>query len=157
MNAAEYVFEPHTFDMAACIGATFIWDGFRPTLHRLKDAIRPNGKLVVGEAHWLTTHVPPEFAKTQPEFCQEHELLQMAHAEQLEFEFVVRASHDDWDHYEASNWRGLLRWLEENPQHPNHAEVLEHLHSSQNEYLRYGRAYLGWAMYVLRALGPYQT
>jgi ubiquinone/menaquinone biosynthesis C-methylase UbiE len=103
MNGAEYAFEPHTFAVAACLGATFIFEGFRPTLRRLQEAIHPDGQLVVGEAHWLTTRAPPEFAKTQPEFYQE-------------------------------------------------AEVLEHLYSSQDEYLRYGRAYLGWAMYVLQAI-----
>jgi len=59
----------------------------------------------------------------------------------------------DWDRYEADNWHGLIRWLEENPDHPERGEVVEHLQKSQDEYLRYGREYLGWAMYVLAPRG----
>ena len=61
----------------------------------------------------------------------------------------MRASHDDWDHYEAENWRGLLRWIDENPNHPERQQVIEHLHQSQDEYTRYAREYFGWAIYVL--------
>ena len=50
-NAAEYRFEKHAFDVAACIGATFIWDGYRLTIRKMKEAIRPDGKLVIGEAY----------------------------------------------------------------------------------------------------------
>lgn len=48
--------------------------------------------------------------------------------------------------YEADNWYGLIRWLEENPEHQ---EVIDHLHKTQDEYLRYIREYMGWAIYVL--------
>lgn len=44
-NAAAYGFEPHTYDVAACIGATFIWDGFQAAIRHMKEAIRPHGKL----------------------------------------------------------------------------------------------------------------
>jgi hypothetical protein len=42
------------------------------------------------------------------------------------------------------NW-----WIEGNPDHPEREEVVRHLHKSQEEYLSYGRQYLGWAMFVL--------
>ena len=148
-NAAEYAFEPHTYDVAACIGATFIWDSFQAAIGHMKAAIRPNGKLAVGEAHWRSANIPPEYAQTQPIFHHEYELAQLARTEGFDLEYLVRASHSDWDRYESDNWYGLVRWLEANPDHPAHAEVAEHLHSSQDEYLRYGREYLGWAMYVL--------
>jgi len=78
--------------------------------------------------------------------------LQIAREEGFDFEYVVRASHDDWDHYEADNWRGLVRWIEDNPNHPEKSEVIEHLRKSQNEYTRYGREYFGWAIYVLNPI-----
>jgi hypothetical protein len=80
------------------------------------------------------------------------QLLQMARQEDLEVEYVVRASQDDWDHYEANNWRGLLAWIEENPGHPELQEVIDHLHESQDEYFRYGRAYFGWAIYLMSSV-----
>ncbi len=148
-NAAEYPFEQHAFDVAACIGATFIWDGFRPTIRKMKEAIRPAGKLVVGEAYWLKRTVPPEFAQQETSVLTEYQLLHMMREEAFDLQYVVRASHDDWDRYESDNWRGLIRWIKENPSHPGRQEVIDHLHTSQDEYLSYSREYFGWALYVL--------
>jgi len=63
-QAAEYEFEAQAFDAATCIGASFVFGGYRPTIAALK-------------------------------------------------------------------------------------AVIDHLHKVQDDYLTYGRAYLGWAMYVL--------
>ncbi len=148
-KGAEYRFEPGSFDYAACIGATFIWDGYKPALQALKQAIRPGGKLLVGEAYWLKDSVPPDLAQAQTSIRSESWLLQTTWEEGLEVEYVVRASHDDWDTYEAGNWYGLARWIEENPTHPERQEVIDALHESQAEYFRYGREYFGWAIYLL--------
>ena len=150
MDGANYPFEPHTFDVAACIGATFIWGGFQPALQRLREAITPTGRLAVGEAYWRVSNVPPDFSRKQTSIWAEYELFHMAWAEGLEVEYVIRASQDDWDRYEAGNWRGLLAWIAENPDHPEKAQVLQHLHESQDEYARLAREYFGWAMYVLK-------
>ena len=50
---------------------------------------------------------------------------------------------------DADNWRGFLAWLRDNPDASEHGEVAAHLRESQAEYTRYGREYLGWALYVL--------
>jgi len=147
-NAKEYRFEPYSFDAATCIGATFIWDGFGPTLHALRSAIRANGKVAVGEAFWLHDSIPAAYARAE-NLQTEFELLQAARQEGYDLEYIVRASHDDWDNYESGNWYGLLRWLEENPQHLERQEVIHHLRSSQEEYLRYARQNFGWAIWVL--------
>jgi len=147
-NAAGYAFEPYAFDVAACIGASFIWNGYRPALGKLKEAIKPNGKVAIGEPSWRTTAVPPEYSRNETVHT-EYELLRIAREEGFDFEYVVRAGHDDWDHYEAGNWRGLVCWIDENPDHPERQQVIEHLHQSQDEYTRYAREYFGWAIYVL--------
>ena len=148
-KGAEYPFEPGSFDYAACVGATFIWGGYKPALEALKQAIRPGGKLIVGEAYWLKDSVPSELAQSQTDFHSESWLLKTTWEAGLEVEYVVRASHDDWDAYEAGNWYGLLRWINENPAHPERQEVIDFLHDSQAEYFRYGREYFGWALYLL--------
>jgi len=62
---------------------------------------------------------------------------------------MVRSSPDDWDSYEAGNWHGLVRWLEENPEHPDRPEVLTHLRKIQDDYFEFGRRYFGWAVFIL--------
>mgnify|MGYP005847570893 CR=1 FL=1 len=147
-DAARHQFEKRSFDVAVCLGASFIWDGFRPTVQAMRSAIKLEGNLVVGEPHWLHDHVPPEYVCQEQSFHSERELLQIVREEGFDLLYVVRASHDDWDRYQSDNWYGLVHWLQDNQDHPERQEVLEHLHSSQDEYFRYGRQYLGWAIYL---------
>jgi len=146
---ADYVFEECSFDVATCIGATFIWGGYKPTVQAMKRAIRSNGRLGIGETYWLSDHVPPEYAQRETHAHTVQELLQITRDEGFDLESIVRASPDDWDQYNSDNWYGLIRWLEENPSHADYAQVFQHLRSSQDDYLQFARQYMGWAMYSL--------
>lgn len=152
-DGASYPFARNAFDVAVCSGATFIWDGFAASIRAMREAIKDSGRLVIGEAYWLTDQMPSDFRLQQKEVNMEVDLLKMAHEEGFDFEYMLRASHDDWDRYEAGNWYGLVRWIGENPDHPERQEVIDHLHQSQDEYLRYGRQYFGWAIYILSPMG----
>ena len=149
-SGSEYEFEKGTFDVAANIGATFIWGGFRNTVKAMKEAIHEKGKLIIGEPYWITEKVPAEYKNKYNDFHTEYELLKIAREEGFDFQYMVRSSHDDWDTYEASNWYGLTRWLDENPDHPERQDVIDRLHKIQDEYFKYGREYLGWAIYILK-------
>ena len=148
-SGSEYNFEPHSFDVAACLGASFIWGGYLQTIRAMKRAICPGGKLIIGEPYWLKEPVPQEYLRQEEDVHTEYQLLEIARQEGFDFEYMLRANQDDWDRYEAGNWYGLMHWIEENPEHPERQQVIEHLRSSQDEYLRYGREFLGWAIYVL--------
>jgi SAM-dependent methyltransferase len=148
-NGAEYPFEKGHFNVACCIGATFIWKGYEQTIHAMKEAIVPGGRLVIGEPYWNKGDVPAEYVASISPIHNEFKLLETARREGFDLEYVVRASQDDWDTYEAGNWFGSTRWLEENPTHPERQQVIDHLHKTQDAYFRYGREYLGWAMYIL--------
>jgi SAM-dependent methyltransferase len=153
-NAAEYVYAPHSFDAAVCLGASFIWKRFPDAIHAMKPALRPGGRLAIGEPYWLSDAIPAEYKVRYPDFYFESELLAMIRQEGFELEYVLHASTDDWDRYESDNWMGLVRWLEETPDHPEREQVVEHLHAAQEDYLRFGRQYLGWGVYMLAPHGP---
>ena len=148
-SAADYAFTPHSYDVATCLGASFIWGGYSPAVRHLLTAIRPGGYIILGEPYWRTSSIPPDYARAEATIYTEYELLQMTRQAGLDLVTVVRASHDDWDRYESGNWAGLARWLAENPTHPERDQVLDHLRSSQDEYTRLAREYFGWAMLVL--------
>jgi len=153
-DASKYRFQKGAYDFAVCIGASFIWGGFGPTVRKLKLAVRPGGKIAVGEPYWNKTPAPKQYIKRLEGFTMytEHELLGLARSEGYDFEYIVRTSLDDWDRYETGNWHGLHRWLGENPRHPDRQQVIDWLHKNQEEYLRWGREYLGWAIYLMRPL-----
>ena len=108
-NGAEYEFEEHAYDVAACIGATFIWDGFGPAIRAMGRAICHEGKLAVGEAYWLTAHIPHEYVQQEPHFHTEVELLHIARQEGFDFEYLVRARQlISMSHARLSTWRPCL-------------------------------------------------
>jgi protein-L-isoaspartate O-methyltransferase len=150
-DGSKFEFEKGAYDVAACIGASFIWGDFTSTIKAMKEAISENGKLVIGEPYYLKEPVPAEYEEGQG-FHSEYELVQIARDEGFDFEYMVRASSDDWDRYEATNWKGLVKWLEENPTHPEKQQVIDWFYKTQDEYLKYGREYLGWAVYILNPI-----
>ncbi len=145
----DYECQPGSFDFAACIGASFVWGGYRQALQAMREVIHPQGKILIGEPYWLLETAPPDLAQAQVEIHSEAWLLRTTRQEGFDIQYVIHSSHEDWDRYEAGNWDGLLRWIEANPDHPERQQVIDHLHESQEEYFTYGRAYFGWALYLL--------
>jgi len=147
-KGAEYEFEKNSFDVAVCLGASFIWNGFRPTLKALKTAVKPGGKIMIGEPYLKSGDAPQEIMQ-EGTVHSEAELLEIINGEGYELSYMIRSNYDDWTRYEAGNWEGLLAWLGENPDHPERNKVLKWLHKTQDDYFRFGRKYLGWAIYIL--------
>jgi len=145
----DYRVDGQQFDAVTCLGATFIWGGYQQTIRAMRRALCKGGRLGIGEQYWLSSSAPPTYVQHESSTYSEVELLQFTRQEGFDVERIVRASHEDWDAYEGGRWHGLIRWLEENPHHADRAQVIERLRSMQEEYLRFGREYLGWAIYVL--------
>jgi ubiquinone/menaquinone biosynthesis C-methylase UbiE len=154
--AGDYVFEEGAFDAATCIGATFAFGGFQQTIQTLKRAINPQGRLGIGETFWLSNHVPPQYAQKQTTTYTEPELAQFARNEGFELEYLIRSSRDDFDRYVSDSWYGLIRWLEENPNHSDYEQVFKFYRCDQDDYLRFQSQCMGWAMYCLAPLKPHQ-
>ncbi len=147
-NGREYKFIPKSYHVAAAIGTSFIWTEFRGTIRALKETLTPDGKVIIGEPYWKTELTPPEYRSVE-NLYSERELLRITREEGYDIEFVIPASQEDWDNYETGNWIGFLKWIEENPTHPERQQVIDHLHKSQDEYFTYLRKYLGWALFIL--------
>jgi len=147
-KGADYDFEKNAFDAAACVGASFIWDGFEPTVKALKTAIKPPGRILIGEPYWKTDRIPAEY-EGRTGIHSELQLLEIVHKHDLDIEYIIRSSDDDWARYEALNWKGLIAWLEENPDHEDKQAVIDWLRKTQDDHFRFGREHLGWALYFL--------
>jgi hypothetical protein len=97
----------------------------------------------------LSNRVDPEYAQKQTTTHTEPVLAQFTRDEGFELEYIIRASRDDWDRYISDSWYGLIRWLEENPIHPDHEQVFKYFRTDQDDYLQFQSQYMGWAMYCL--------
>jgi SAM-dependent methyltransferase len=152
-DAGEYAAEPGGFDVACCIGATWIGGGLVGTAALLRPAIREGGRILIGEPYWIDP-APNEAATSHgfrpDEFVSLDGTLDRLDEAGLELVEMVLASSDDWDRYEARQWRTVAAWLAANPGHPEHEGMRRFLVDGRRWYLRWGRRYLGWGVFVTR-------
>jgi len=153
-EAANYPFPAASFDVASCIGATWIGQGLVGTMGLLRPALRDRDSLMlIGEPYWIAP--PPE--EVYACMGEDHEVftslagtLTRFEAACMELVEMVLADHHGWDRYEAMHWIALSDWLRDNPHDPD-AEAFRQIHEhSRRDYLTHLRRYLGWGVFVLR-------
>ncbi len=152
-DAAAFVAESPSFDVACCIGATWIGNGIAGTVDLLRPAIRNGGRILIGEPYWIEP--PPSAAVTERGFAPDEFVSLEATMDRLgeaglELVEMVLASPDDWDRYEARQWRTIATWLAANPDHAEHDDMRRFLDDKRRTYLRWDRRYLGWGVFVTR-------
>lgn len=150
-SGSEYDGEPGSFDAALCLGASWIWGGFRGTLHALSAWARPDGLVVCGEPFWVRGPSAGYLAASglrAESFGTHAGNVEAGVGLGLRFLHAIVASHDDWDRYEGYQWYAVERWARGNPDDPEREEILATARKARDRYLRWGRAELGWAVYI---------
>jgi SAM-dependent methyltransferase len=154
-DATGYVAD-EKFDVAACVGATWIGGGVAGTIELLARSLRTGGIILIGEPYWR--QLPPTedvargcLANSIFDFLMLPELL--ASFGHLGYDVVemVLADQDGWDRYEAAKWLTMRRWLEANPDDEFAKDVRAKLTSEPERYAAYTREYLGWGVFALMA------
>lgn len=108
------------FDIAACVGATWIAGGVAGTIKQLEQSLKPGGILLIGEPYWRQMPATEEIAMacgaasvadflSLPELVSSFDLLGYDVVE------MVLADQEGWDRYEAAKWLTMRRWLKANP------------------------------------------
>jgi len=153
-DAADYPQDYHEFDVVCCLGATWIGGALTGTLDLMRTALKPQGGvLVVGEPYWHDD--PPawvlEAQGYEPGlFTTLEGTLDRFETANFALVEMVLSSLDDWDRYEASQWKAVHDYLAHNPDDPQAAELREWFARRRRAYLTSGRRYLGWGVFVLR-------
>ncbi|MBA2478227.1 MAG: class I SAM-dependent methyltransferase [Sporichthyaceae bacterium] len=155
-DAGRYVTGGEPYDVVACIGASWIADGLPGTLDLLRQSVRPDGVVLVGEPYW--TEDPPAEALDAVDAAPALFTTLAGTGERFEqagydlVEMVV-ADGDSWDRYAASQWWTLAEWLRANPDDARAPAVRAFRDDARRSHLAYVRRYLGWGVFVLRPLG----
>ena len=151
MDGAEYHPVAGAFDLASCLGASWTFGGFRPTLRYLAYAARPGGCVLVGEPFWKKEPQDEYLAwsgMTRDEFGSHAGNVEAGQAEGLIPLLALVSSGDEWDRYETLQWRAAARFADSHPDDPDVPELLDRIEKSRREYLSWGRDTLGWALYL---------
>ena len=157
MDGAQYVPEtPESFDLVACIGASWVFGGHRGTLAALWKMAAPESWVVVGEPYWRQE--PEEeyleaIGLARDDFGTHERNAEVGREQGLEMVYTLVSSQDDWDRYEGLQWYAAETWASEHRDDPDVRAVLKRVRESKAAYLRWGRETLGWAIYVFRKGG----
>jgi SAM-dependent methyltransferase len=150
-DGSEYTGEPSSFDAAVCLGASWIWDGLEGTLRALSSWAKPGGLVVVGEPFWRSgpSREHLEAAELTEESFGTHEgNAQTGLGLGLGLLYTIVSSEDDWDRYESLQWYAAERYATRNPDDPDLPELMARIREERDNYLRWGRQEIGWAVYL---------
>jgi len=147
-DASVVEIEAEAYDVAICLGASFVWDDLHGTLPQLRRAARAGGYVVVGEPYWRHWPLPAGIADDG--YVTLQETAQRFRAAELIVETLIDSSLDDWDRYETLHWRALEEWLGEHPDDPDAREIRRRYEANRDDYLGWQRELLGWAIFAAR-------
>lgn len=155
MDAADFkVAEPHSLDLASCIGASWVFGGHANTLGVLAGMVKPGGWVIVGEPYWRQEPAGDFLAASgcaREEFGSHFSNAEAGEQQRLELVHTFVSSQDDWDQYEGLQWFSAADYARTHPDDPDLAELAERVSKAKTAYLRWGRDTLGWAIYLFRA------
>lgn len=157
MDGAEFKPEqPVSFNLAACIGASWIFKGHNETLKTLKSWVIPGGWVVVGEPFWVQN---PSQEYLEALGCQREsfgthaENVELGEKHGLQLVHTIVSDKDDWDQYEGMQWLAADEYVRQNPGDPDTTELMNRVTSDKSNYLKWGRDSLSWAIYVFKCNG----
>jgi SAM-dependent methyltransferase len=149
--------EPHNFDLASCIGASWVFGGQAGTLEALIRMVKPGGWVVVGEPYWLQ-EPSEDYLKAsgvgREDFGNHFSNAEAGERRGLDLVHTIVSCKDDWDTYEGLQWYATAEYARTHPDDPDLAEVALRVEKARATYLRWGRDTLGWAIYMFRRRNP---
>jgi SAM-dependent methyltransferase len=148
-DASHEAFPAASYDAALCIGASFVWGSLAGTLDALEPVVRPGGHVVVGEPFWRRLPLPDDYEDRNDPLTTLEGTVAIFESGSLRAVAVIASSEDDFDRYETLHWHAVETWLAESVADDPHAPEVRVLHErAKRVYLRHGREYLGWALFV---------
>lgn len=144
---------PGSFDLTLCLGASWVFGGYRGTLGALASATAAGGCVVVGEPFWRRPPPPDYLAHVEwaaDTFATHAGNVQIGVAEGLLPLSTVVSNDDDWDQYQGLQWRAAERYARAHPDDPDVPDLLARQRHSRDLYLRWERDILGWAVYLFQ-------
>jgi cyclopropane fatty-acyl-phospholipid synthase-like methyltransferase len=157
-DARKAQLEPASFALAAAVGASGIFGGYRQTLRALARLVRPDGLVLFGEGYWRQEPSAGYLAALGAELEELTTFagtVEAAAAEGLDLVEALESSPRDWEQYERAWAENGERWAASHPEHPERDEFRAWIREGADRFERLGgRETLGFALFLFRKRGP---
>ena len=154
MNGADYKPEKlESYDLVACIGASWIYGGHRETLKALTEMAASRSWIIVGEPYWKkepSVDFLDAIGEKRSNYGTHYENMMVGKELGLNLVYTLVSNQDDWDRYEGLQWYAAEEWASENPGDLDVEEVLKRVRNNKENYLKWGRETFGWSIYVFK-------
>jgi SAM-dependent methyltransferase len=140
---------PGHYDITLCLGATFALGGFVAAVEWMSAATRLGGTVVVGD---LSLRHRPVINTHQHLPLEPVELAAVMQRHGTEVSAMISASEADFERYASHHRHATVRWVLDNPHHPERDAVAEKSSADWTHYLRTVRPMLGWTILVGKKL-----
>ena len=155
MNGADFKpDEPHSLDLASCIGASWIFGGHAKTLETLNSMVRPGGWVIVGEPFWQeepSMDYMDAIGCAREDFGSHYSNAMAGKSLGMDLVHTIVSSKDDWDNYEGLQWLSTADFARIHPEDPDLKGLVDRVNNQKAAYIRWGRETLGWAIYLFRS------
>lgn len=143
-DASTIQLPPHTFDAVFCVGATFALGGLHNAVAFARSVAKPGAPIVIGDIFRYDAQPQPSLADYGfvPTLA---ELVDIVRGDGEPYEMLV-STLEEWDHYESKKWQTAREWLINNPDDPEHADLITQVATMRHDYLHRERSAIGWAM-----------
>lgn len=144
------------FDVACCVGASWIWKGHAGTLRALMGFVRPGGAVVTGEVYWKEP--PPQKYLDYLEADEPHtlDIRDLAGCHRIALDLGLSlvwfggSTDEEWDRYEMLQTAAVDAFALEHPDDPDLAALRAERRRHDEAYLAHGRRCLGWGLWAFR-------
>ncbi|MBU1701795.1 MAG: class I SAM-dependent methyltransferase [Candidatus Eisenbacteria bacterium] len=157
MDGAEFSPDmPNSLDLAACIGASWIYGGHAGTLEALIPMVKQNGWVIIGEPHWRRDPSKEYLAAidcSAGTFSTCEGNVRVAEEKGLRLVYSIVSEEKDWDEYEGLQWYAADEYSRKHADDPDVTYLQERISREKHSYLKWGRDTLGFAVYAFRKVG----
>ena len=144
---------PGAFDAVLCIGSLHAFGTLHATLHATKALTRPGGCVLIGAGYWRQPPAPEylaSFGGRADEMGTHASNVEAMLAQGLIPVWSCTASEDEFEEYEWRYSRGIERYVEAHPEDENAAAMLDRSRSWRGAFLTWGKATMGFGLYLAR-------
>ena len=146
-SAKRFPVATESYDIVLCLGASFAIGDVPAALEWMVAATKPGGRVVIGD---MVLKHPPVVSKGDILPPDTLGMMGILERHGAEVSATISASEADFERYASHHRHATLTWARENPQHPDHDEVLTKSRTDWLYYQRTIRPMLGWTILVGR-------